>query len=63
MFSTWELPIEDAGVGREFRIAFDIDPATALLLLLEEPQQVWRSGAPARVGPDSGRLEQVAGCW
>jgi hypothetical protein len=52
VFLTWELPIEDADLARALRIAFDIDPANALLL---GDEQVWRNGARASVCPDSGR--------
>lgn len=56
VFLTWELPVENAGVGRALRIDFDIDPATALLL---GDEQVWRNGAPAGVCPDSGRWRRA----
>jgi hypothetical protein len=52
VFLSWELPIEDAHVGRALQIAFDIDPSTALRL---DEEQVWLNGAPAGVCPDSGR--------
>ena len=51
IFLTWELAVEDTHVGRALRIAFDVDPATALLL---EAEQVWVNGAHAHVCPDSG---------
>ena len=57
VFLTWELPIEEVHVERALRIALDIDPSSALLL---EEEQVWHSGAPARVCPDSGRWCQKA---
>ncbi|MBT9475329.1 hypothetical protein [Polaromonas sp.] len=57
VFLTWELPIEDAHVGHALRIAFDIDPSTALQLYEE---QVWLNGAPASVCPASGRWRQAA---
>lgn len=53
VFLTWELPIEEADVGQALQIAFDIDPSTSLLL---DEEQVWHSGAPASLCPDSG-------CW
>ena len=56
LFLTWELPIEDAHVGRALGVAFDIDPAN-LLQLNEE--QVWLHGAPAVVCPDSGRWRRA----
>ncbi len=52
VFLTWELPIENAYVSAALGIAFDIDPATAVLL---QNEQVWRNGAPMSVCPDSGR--------
>lgn len=52
IFLTWELPIEDADVGRALRIAFDTDPSTARGL---DEAQVRVNGEPARVCPDSGR--------
>ncbi|MDB5939090.1 MAG: hypothetical protein JWP77_1454 [Polaromonas sp.] len=58
VFLTWELPVEDAHVASALRIAFDIDPSTALRL---EEEQVWRNGALASVCPDSGRWRQAAG--
>ena len=42
VFLTWELPIENAHVGRALRIAFDIDPSTSLQL---DEEQVWLNGA------------------
>ena len=56
IFLTWELPIENADVGRALQIAFDMDPATALRLADE---QVWLNGARARVCPESGRWCQA----
>jgi hypothetical protein len=52
LFLTWELPIEDADVGRALRIAFDTDPSTSLHM---DEAQVWRNGARASVCPDTGR--------
>ncbi|MDW5441586.1 hypothetical protein [Polaromonas sp. SM01] len=51
VFLTWELPIEDAHVGRALGVAFDIAPATASQL---DEEQVWWKGAPARVCPETG---------
>ena len=51
VFLTWELPIENAAVGRALGIRFDIDPSTALLL---DDGPVWLNGAPAPVCPASG---------
>ncbi|MDM0104956.1 hypothetical protein QTH97_08425 [Variovorax sp. J22R24] len=51
VFLTWELPIENADVGRALGIAFDIDPATSLRL---DDEQVLLDGALASVCPDSG---------
>jgi len=56
VFLTWELPIENAAVGRALGISFDIDPSTALLL---GDEQVWLNGAPATVCPASGRWCQA----
>lgn len=56
VFLSWELPIENAHVGHALRIAFDIDPSTALLLAEE---QVWLNGARTSVCPDSGRWCQA----
>lgn len=58
VFLTWELPIEEAHVGRALGITLDIDPATALRL---DAEQVWLQGAPARVCPASGRWHPAAG--
>ena len=52
VFLTWELPIENAHLSAALGIAFDIDPATAVLL---QDEQVWLNGAPMSVCPDSGR--------
>lgn len=51
VFLTWELPIEDALVGRALQVDFDTAPATALQLAEE---QLWWKGAPASVHPSSG---------
>lgn len=56
VFLTWELPIEDAHIWRALRIAFDIDPSTALQL---EEEQVWRNGARASVCPNSGQWRRA----
>ncbi len=56
VFLTWELPIEDVHVGRALRVAFDIDPSTALQL---DEEQVRLNGAAAVVCPDSGRWRGV----
>jgi len=52
VFLSWELPIENANIGRALHIDFDIDPATALGL---DEEQVWRNGARVSVCPVSGR--------
>lgn len=52
VFLTWELPIENGHLSAALGIAFDIDPATAVLL---QDEQVWLNGAPMSVCPDSGR--------
>lgn len=56
LFLTWELPIEDADVGRALGIAFDIQPCP---LLPSNEEQVWRNGAPAHVCPESGRWRRA----
>lgn len=56
VFLSWELPIEQSDVGRTLRIAFDVDPSTALLL---EDEQVWHNGAQAQVCPATGRWVPV----
>lgn len=60
VFLSWELPIENADVGRVLRIAFDIDTATASQLEAEaeaeaEVEQVRLNGARATVCPESGQ--------
>jgi hypothetical protein len=52
LFLTWELPIENAGVGNALQINFDIDPAAAKQL---KEEQVWVNGQPGSVCPASGR--------
>ncbi|MGJ7510560.1 hypothetical protein [Variovorax sp. GT1P44] len=52
VFLTWELPIEDAKVGRLLQVAFDVDPSTSLQL---DEEQVWRNGVRVEVCPESGR--------
>ncbi|MBT2326025.1 hypothetical protein J7E62_27225 [Variovorax paradoxus] len=52
VFLSWELPIEDAHVGRALRVAFDVDPSNASQL---SEEQVWLNGARATVCPHSGR--------
>jgi len=56
VFLSWELPIEDTGVARALRIAFDTDTATALQL--DEPQ-IRLHGARVGVCPASGRWHPV----
>jgi len=56
LFLTWELPIENAHVGKALGVTFDVDPSTSLLL---EEEQVWLNGARAVVCPDSGRWRRV----
>jgi hypothetical protein len=56
VFLTWELPIEDADVGRALQIAFDVDALTSLRL---DEEQVWFNGAPASLCPDSGRWRRA----
>jgi hypothetical protein len=57
VFLTWELPIENADVGRALQIAFDVDPATALVL---DEEQVRAGGVRAEVCPKSGRWREHA---
>ena len=52
VFLSWELPIEDAHVGRALRVAFDVDAPTASQL---EEEQVRVNGEPASLCPESGR--------
>jgi hypothetical protein len=52
LFLTWELPIEEAGVCRALRLAFDTAPADALQ---GDVEQVWLNGTRAEVSPESGR--------
>lgn len=52
LFLTWELPIEDADVGRVLQVAFDTDASTASQL---DEEQVRVNGARASLCPDSGR--------
>jgi hypothetical protein len=53
VFLTWELPLEEANLAHNLRIAFDdIDPSNALML---GDEQVWLDGSKACVHPDSGR--------
>ncbi|MEO6322203.1 MAG: hypothetical protein ABIR56_16040, partial [Polaromonas sp.] len=56
LFLTWELPIEDAHVGRALGVAFDTDPSASLQL---NEEQVWLNGARASVCPDSGRWRRA----
>jgi hypothetical protein len=52
IFLTWELPIEDADVGRALGVAFDVEPSTASRL---DEEQVRLNGARVVVCPASGR--------
>lgn len=52
VFLTWELPVENADVGRALDIEFDGDSATALRL---DAEQVWVNGGPAVVCTQTGR--------
>ena len=52
LFLTWELPIEDAHVGRALKVDFDINPSTALQL---DTEQVCLNGERVAVCPESGR--------
>jgi hypothetical protein len=48
-FLTWELPIENADVGRALGVSFDIAPSTA-----GDEEGLWLNDAPAVVCPQSG---------
>jgi hypothetical protein len=56
LFLTWEIPVALAHVAQALGIAFDTDPATALVL---DEEQVWCNGAQASVSPESGRWHPV----
>ncbi|WP_158935479.1 hypothetical protein [Burkholderia sp. S171] len=56
IFLTWELPIEDAHVGKALEVTFDIDRSISLQL---DEEQVWVNGARAIVCPDSGQWRPV----
>lgn len=56
IFLTWELPIEDARVGRALEVVFDPVPSIPLQV---EDEQVWLNDAPAAVCPESGRWYRV----
>jgi hypothetical protein len=56
LFLSWELPIEDADVGRALGIAFDVEPETSLQL---DEEQVWVNGERAVVCPASGRWDRA----
>ena len=51
VFLTWELPVEDAAVGRVLGIAYDTDMPKAKKL---NEEQVWLNGAPTQVCPLRG---------
>lgn len=53
VFLTWELPIENADVAQVLSVVFDTDPVNAARL---DEEQIWLSGAPVRLCPESGRL-------
>lgn len=52
VFLTWELSVENSNIAKALQIAFDTEPATALLL---DAEQVLVNGTPANVCPESGR--------
>ncbi len=52
VFLSWELPIQNVGVGRALGITFDVDPSTSVTL---NEEQVRLNGDRAAVCPDSGR--------
>jgi hypothetical protein len=51
IFLTWELPIENADVGRELGIALDTEASIALQL---DEEQVWLNGKKISVHPETG---------
>ena len=52
VFLTWELPIENAAIAQSLRVAFDVDPATALRL---DKEQVWLNDEQINVCPQTGQ--------
>ncbi len=56
LFLTWELPIEEARVGRALDITFDIAPSTAGQL---DAEQVRLNGEQIMLCPDSGRWRRA----
>ncbi|WP_427313236.1 hypothetical protein [Cupriavidus sp. H39] len=52
IFLTWELPIEDPGVGQALKVAFDND---LMLAMTVNEEQVWRNGEGVGVHPESGQ--------
>ena len=56
IFLTWELPIENAHVGRALKVAFDVAPSTPLQ---PDTEQVLLNGTPVNVCPDTGRWCRV----
>jgi hypothetical protein len=55
IFLTWELPIENAHVGRVLDVTFDVSPSS----LQVEEEQVQLNGKRAIVCPDSGFWRQA----
>lgn len=56
VFLTWELPIGNPQLSQALKIAFDIEPARALLLPQE---QLWRNGMKADVCPATGHWQPL----
>ena len=55
-FLTWELPIEDARVGRALEVEFDIDPSTAMR---KREEQVLLNGERVSVRHESGQWQRA----
>ncbi|WDD93695.1 hypothetical protein Bsp3421_003786 [Burkholderia sp. FERM BP-3421] len=56
IFLTWELPIEDARVGRVLEVAYDAEPSIPPHV---DDEQVWLNDGPAAVCPETGRWYRV----
>src|SRR5580698_7557640 len=56
IFLTWELPVEDAHVGRALKVAFDVAPSTSIQV---DEEHIRLDGELATVCPDSGRWCRV----
>jgi hypothetical protein len=56
IFLTWELPVEDAHVGRALKVAFDVAPSASLQV---DDEHIRLNGELAIVCPGSGRWCRV----